>query len=116
MEKDTKMRDEIYKELKVSFTSVEQQIKAQKEEKKLLKLRADLYNQCLDDHLLEKGSKLIRQHLDEVKSEMKLIDDHIEELIMEKDAYRIELEVFEDMFREKLMPVKKEKEEEETAE
>ena len=35
MEKDTRLQDEIYKELKVSFTSVEQQIKAQKEEKKL---------------------------------------------------------------------------------
>ena len=89
MEKDTKLQDEIYKELK------------------------DLYNQCLDDHLLEKGSKLIRQHLDEVKAEIKLIDDHIEELIVEKDAYRIELEVFEDKYREKIMPVKKESEEEE---
>ena len=113
MEKDTRLQDEIYKELKVSFTSVEQQIKAQKEAKKLLKFRADLYNQCLDDHLLEKGSKLIRQHLDEVKSEIKLIDDHIEELIIEKDAYRIELEVFEDKYREKMMPVKKEEEEDE---
>ena len=113
MEKDTRLQDEIYKELKVSFTSVEQRIKAQKEEKKLLKFRADLYNQCLDDHLLEKGSKLIRQHLDEVKAEMKLIDDHIEELIVEKDAYRIELEVFEDKYREKMMPVKKEAEKEE---
>ena len=113
MEKDTRLQDKIYKELKVSFTSVEQRIKAQKEEKKSLKFRADLYNQCLDDHLLEKGSKLIRQHLDEVKAEMKLIDDHIEELIVEKDAYRIELEVFEDKYREKMMPVKKETEEEE---
>lgn len=111
MEKDTKIQDEIYKELKVSFTSIEQQIKSQKEAKKLLKFRADLYNQCLDDHLLEKGSKLIRQHLDEVKAEMKAIDDHIEDLIVEKDAYRIELEVFEDKYREKLMPAKKEKEE-----
>ncbi len=33
MEKDTRLQDEIYKELKVSFTSVEQRIKAQKEEK-----------------------------------------------------------------------------------
>ena len=84
-----------------------------KRRKKLLKFRADLYNQCLDDHLLEKGSELVRQHLDEVKAEMKLIDDHIEELIVEKDAYRIELEVFEDKYREKMMPVKKESEEEE---
>lgn len=112
MEKDTRLQDEIYKELKVSFTSVEQQIKAQKEAKKLLKLRADLYNQCLDDHLLEKGSKVIRQHLDEVKAEIKLIDDHIEELTVEKDAYRIELEVFEDKYREKIVPVKKESDEE----
>ena len=89
-------------------------ILAQKEAKKLLKFRAELYNQCLDDHLLEKGSKVIRQHLDEVKSEIKLIDDHIEELIVEKDAYRIELEVFEDKYREKIMPVKKESEEEES--
>ena len=44
---------------------------------------------------------------------MKLIDEHIEELIVEKDAYRIELEVFEDKYREKMMPVKKESEEEE---
>ena len=113
MEKDTRIQDEIYKELKVSFTSIEQQIKSQKEAKKLLKFRYDLYNQCLDDHLLEKGSKLIRQHLDEVKTEMKAIDDHIEELIIEKDAYRIELEVFEDRYREKMQPIKKEKAEDE---
>ena len=71
------------------------------------------FHVCWATNQSTKGSKLIRQHLDEVKAEMKFIDDHIEELIVEKDAYRIELEVFEDKYREKMMPVKKESEEEE---
>ncbi|MGN0131495.1 MAG: hypothetical protein ACI4AA_03535 [Lachnospiraceae bacterium] len=100
MEKENKMKNEIYKELKVSFQSVEQQIKEKKEYKEQLKFKIDLYNKCLDDHLLEKGSKLIREHLDETKEEVKEIDKQIEDLVMEKDAYRIELEVFEDAFRE----------------
>lgn len=100
MEKENKMRNEIYKELKVSFQSVEQQIKERKEYKELLKFKINLYNKCLDDHLLEKGSKLIREHLDETKEEVKEVDKQIEELVLEKDAYRIELEVFEDAFRE----------------
>lgn len=100
MEKENKMRNEIYKELKVSFQSVEQQIKEKKEYKELLKFKIDLYNKCLDDHLLEKGSKLIREHLDQTKEEVKEADQQIEELLLEKDAYRIELEVFEDAFRE----------------
>lgn len=100
MEKENKMRNEVYKELKVSFQSVEQQIKERKEYKELLKFKINLYNKCLDDHLLEKGSKLIREHLDQTKEEVKEVDKHIEELVLEKDAYRIELEVFEDAFRE----------------
>lgn len=100
MEKENKMRNEVYKELKVSFQSVEQQIRERKEYKELLKFKINLYNKCLDDHLLEKGSKLIREHLDQTKEEVKEVDKHIEELVLEKDAYRIELEVFEDAFRE----------------
>lgn len=100
MEKENKMKNEIYKELKVSFQSMEQQIKERKEYKELLKFKIDLYNKCLDDHLLEKGSKLIREHLDATKKEVKEVDKQIEDLTLEKDAYRIELEVFEDAFRE----------------
>lgn len=100
MEKENRMKNEIYKELKVSFQSVEQQIKEKKEYKELLKFKINLYNKCLDDHLLEKGSKLIREHLDQTKEEVKEADEQIEALGLEKDAYRIELEVFEDAFRE----------------
>ncbi len=100
MEKENKMKNEIYKELKVSFQSMEERIKDRKEYKKELKFKIDLYNKCLDDHLLEKGSKLIREHLEETKKEVKAVDKQIEELIVEKDAYRIELEVFEAEFRD----------------
>jgi hypothetical protein len=100
MEKENKVKNELYKELKVAFQTVEQQIKEKKEYKEQLKFKIDLYNKCLDDHLLEKGSKIIREHLDDTKKEVKEIDEQIEELVLEKDAYRIELEVFEDAFRE----------------
>jgi hypothetical protein len=100
MEKENKVRNELYKELKVAFQTVEQQIKEKKEYKEQLKFKIDLYNKCLDDHLLEKGSKIIREHLDDTKKEVKEIDEQIEDLALEKDAYRIELEVFEDAFRE----------------
>lgn len=100
MEKENKMKNEFYKELKVSFQAMEEQIKERKEYKDQLKLKIALYNKCLDDHLLEKGSKLIREHLDETKKEVKDVDKQIEELKLQKDAYRIELEVFEAEFRD----------------
>lgn len=100
MEKENKMKNEIYKELKVSFQSMEQQIKERKEYKEQVKFKIDLYNKCLDDHLLDKGSKLIREHLEAAKKEVKEVDKQIEDLTIEKDAYRIELEVFEDAFRD----------------
>lgn len=100
MEKENKMKNEFYKELKVSFQAMEEQIKKRKEYKDQLKLKIALYNKCLDDHLLEKGSKLIREHLDETKKEVKDVDKQIEELKLQKDAYRIELEVFEAEFRD----------------
>jgi len=112
-EKNRKFQDEVYKELKVSFISVQNQIKAKEEEKRMLKFRLELYNKCLDDHLLEKGSKIIRQHLDEVKEEILNIDLYIDNLKVEMDAYRIELEVFEDAYIEKLQVPKKAEEEEE---
>lgn len=105
MERDVRIQSEVYKELKVAFVSIEQQIKARKEEKKLLKFRVDLYNKCLDEHLLEKGSKIVRQHLDEARDEIKALDKIIEDLTIEKDAYRIELSVYEELFVEKLTPV-----------
>ena len=43
------------------------------------------FHVCWATNQSTKGSKLIRQHLDEVKAEMKFIDDHIEELIVEKE-------------------------------
>ncbi len=100
MEKENKMKNEFYKELKVSFQAMEEQIKERKEYKDQLKLKIALYNKCLDDHLLEKGSKLIREHLDETKKEVKDVDKQIEDLKLQKDAYRIELEVFEAEFRD----------------
>lgn len=100
MEKESKMKNEIYKELKVSFQSMEERIKDRKEYKEQLNFKIDLYNKCLDDHLLDKGSKLIREHLEETKKEVKAVDKQIEDLIVEKDAYRIELEVFEAEFRD----------------
>ena len=67
---------------------------------------------AISDPLLitAQGIEIIRR-----KEENKLRQTlaRIEELIVEKDAYRIELEVFEDKYREKMMPVKKESEEEE---
>ena len=100
MEKANQMKNEVYKELKVSFQGMEQKIKDKKDYKAQLKFKIDLYNQCLDDHLLEKGSRLIKEHLDETKKEVKEIDEQIEALLLEKDAYRIELEVFEASFRD----------------
>lgn len=100
MEKANQMKNEVYKELKVSFQGMEQKIKDKKDYKNQLKFKIDLYNKCLDDHLLEKGSRLIKEHLDETKKEVKEIDEQIEALMLEKDAYRIELEVFEAAFRD----------------
>lgn len=99
---ENKMRNEVYKEMKVAFQTAEQQIKEKKDYKDQLKFKIELYNKCLDDHLLDKGSKLIREHLDDTKKEVKEIDKQIEDLIIERDAYRIEIEVFEQAFRDQL--------------
>lgn len=97
---ENKMKNDVYKEMKVAFQTAEQQIKAQEDYKKQLKFKIDLYNKCLDDHLLEKGSRVIREHLDATKKEVKEIDNKIEELMVERDAYRIEIAVFEAEFRD----------------
>ncbi|GEM_PF-885554 len=109
-----KMQNEVYMALKVDFNAMDQKIKEKQDYRKLLDFKAELYNKCLDDHLLEKGSKIVRVHLDEVHEEMHEVDKEIEEMIVLKDAYRIELEEFEDQYREKLQPVKMDGDEEET--
>ena len=99
-DKQTKIYDEIYKELMVNYQSLEETIKQKKEEKNVLKLKNELYNKCLDDHLLEKGSKFIKEHLEENKQKVKDIDREVDELLIKKDAFRIELEVFQKEFRD----------------
>ena len=94
-----KLRDKIYKELKVTFLSIENQIKEIEENKREYEMKCDLYGQCLSEKLLVDGSDMVKEHLQEAKAEMEACDRELEKLKMQRNAFRIELETFESNLR-----------------
>ncbi|MCR5281994.1 MAG: hypothetical protein K6E18_01370 [Lachnospiraceae bacterium] len=90
-----RMREKIYKELKVTFLSIENQIKEIEENKREYEMKCDLYGQCLSEKLLSEGSDIVKEHLTEAKAEMEACDRELEKLKMQREAYRIEIEIFD---------------------
>ncbi len=94
-----RLKEKIYKELKVTFLSIEQQIKEIEDNKKEYEMKCDLYGQCLSEKLLSDGSDVVREHLAEAKGELEACDRELEKLRHQRDAFRIELEIYESNMR-----------------
>lgn len=54
--KTVKIREKVYKELKVTFQSIEQQIKELEDTKAEYEFKYELYGQCLSEQLLSSGA------------------------------------------------------------
>ncbi|MBR4758946.1 MAG: hypothetical protein IK078_02210 [Lachnospiraceae bacterium] len=90
-----RLKEKIYKELKVTFLSIEQQIKEIEDNKREYEMKCDLYGQCLSEKLLSDGSDVVKEHLAEAKGELEACDRELEKLRHQRDAFRIELEIYE---------------------
>ncbi len=90
-----KLKEKIYKELKVTFLSIEQQIKEIEDSRREYDMKCELYGQCLSEKLLSDGSDIVREHLAEAKGELEAYGKELEKLKNQRDAYRIELEIYE---------------------
>ena len=89
-----KLREKIYKELNVTFLSIDQQIKEIEENRREYEMKCELYGQCLSEKLLSEGSDVVKEHLAEAKGEMDACDREVEKLKLQREAYKIELEIF----------------------
>ena len=89
-----KLREKIYKELNVTFLSIDQQIKEIEENRREYEMKCELYGECLSEKLLSEGSDIVKEHLAEAKSEMDACDREVEKLKLQREAYKIELEIF----------------------
>lgn len=98
---NTKMREKIYKELKVNFQNLEQQIKELESLNAEYAIKCDLYGQCLAEHLLSSGSDVIKKHLEETHAKIQENEEAIKQLKLERDAYRIEIEIYENNIKDK---------------
>ena len=94
-----RLKEKIYKELKVTFLSIEQQIKEIEDNKREYEMKCELYGQCLSEKLLSEGSDVVREHLSEAKAEMEACDRELEKLRLQREAYRIEIEIYESNMR-----------------
>lgn len=93
------LREKIYKELKVTFQSIEQKMKDLEDEKAELNIKLEMYRECLSEHILSAGSDVVKIHLTQTQEALVAIDKEYEKLRLEKDAYRIEIEVYEKQIR-----------------
>lgn len=89
-----KLREKIYKELNVTFLSIDQQIKEIEENRREYEMKCQLYGECLSEKLLSEGSDIVKEHLAEAKAEMDACDREVEKLKLQREAYKIELEIF----------------------
>lgn len=96
----TKLKEKIYKELKVTFQSIEQQIKEIEDNKAEYAMKCDLYGQCLAEHLLSSGADIIKDHLSDANAEMENCERELEKMKLQRDAYRIEIEIYENNMRQ----------------
>lgn len=98
--KVTKLKEKVYKELKVTFQSIEQQIKEIEDNKSEYAFKCELYGQCLSEHLLSSGADVIQEHLADAHAEMENCDKELEKLRLQRDAYRIEIAIYENNMRQ----------------
>jgi len=94
---NTRIKEKIYKELKVTFLNIEQQIREMEDSRMELVVKCDLFEECLSKYLLSSGSDVVKEHLMEARSEIENCDRELEKLRLQRDAYKIEIEMYETM-------------------
>lgn len=94
---NTRIKEKIYKELKVTFLTIEQQIREMEDSRMELVVKCDLFEECLSKYLLSNGSDVVKEHLMEAKADIENCDRELEKLKMQRDAYKIEIEMYETM-------------------
>ncbi len=97
MDPNVRIKEKIYKELKVTFLSSEQQIRELEDSRTELVVKCDLFEECLSNYLLSSGSDVVKEHLMEARAEIEALDRELERLKLQRDAYKIEIEMFEQM-------------------
>lgn len=94
---NARIKEKIYKELKVTFLTSEQQIREMEDMRAELEEKCNLFEECLSKYLLKSGSDVVKEHLMETRAEIEKCDRDLERLKLERDAYKIEIEIFESM-------------------
>ena len=94
---NARVKEKIYKELKVTFLTSEQQIREWEDKRGELVVKCDLFEECLSNYLLSSGSDVVKEHLMGARAEIEACDRELERLRLQRDAYRIEIEMFEQM-------------------
>ena len=92
---NVRIKEKIYKELKVTFLTSEQQIREMEDMRAELEEKCRLFEECLSQYLLKSGSDVVKEHLMETRAEMEKCDRDLERLKLERDAYKIEIEMYE---------------------
>lgn len=100
MDNHLEVKLKIYKELKVAFQTVEEQIKEVQFTKEELEVKKELYEKCLEEHLLEEGADMVKVHLQENQAASEDCEKKLSELLSRRDAYRIEIEAYEQFMRD----------------
>lgn len=100
MDNHLEVKLKIYKELKVAFQTVEEQIKEVQFTKEELEVKKELYDKCLEEHLLEDGANMVKVHLQENEAASEECEKKLSELRSRRDAYRIEIESYEQFMRD----------------
>ena len=92
---NARIKEKIYKELKVTFLTSEQQIREMEDMRAELEEKCRLFEECLSKYLLKSGSDVVKEHLMETRAEIEKCDRDLERLKLERDAYKIEIEIYE---------------------
>ncbi|MCM1162548.1 MAG: hypothetical protein NC412_15195 [Roseburia sp.] len=100
MDNHLEVKLKIYKELKVGFQTMEEQIKEVQFTKEELEVKNELYEKCLEEHLLEEGAEKVKVHLAENKAAFEECDKKLKDLFAQRDAFRIEIEAYEQFMRD----------------
>ncbi len=93
------IKEKIYKELKVTFQTVEERIKKLQLLKEELDAKYELYEDCIEKHLLEEGISLIKEHREVAKQEIQQCEVDLKQLKLQKDALRIEISTYEERMK-----------------
>lgn len=100
MDNRLEIKLKIYKELKVAFQTVDEQIKETQFELEELEIKKELYETCINEELTAEDGEVVKKHLKENEAAIKECNKKVEDLMMQRNAYRIEIEAYEQFMRD----------------